>query len=62
MPITHEVLKDLQKRRGSGKAHGAWDTPEGSLIEDADKRLDDVIIAVDKLVEIFSSLNLNSRN
>jgi hypothetical protein len=55
---THGVLSDLQDRRGQGKAHGAWITPEGSLIEDADRRLDQVIQAVEKLCELFSKLKI----
>jgi len=57
LQATHGVFNDLQKRRGRGKAHGTWDTPEGSLIEDADKRLDDVIVAVENLNELFSEGN-----
>ncbi len=58
IPIIHGVLNDLLKRRGKGKAHGTWDTPEGSLIEDANKRLQDVILAIEKLIEVFGALEI----
>jgi hypothetical protein len=53
---THGVLSDLQQRRGMGKAHGAWKTPDGSLVEDADRRLSNVIRAVRKLTEVLQPL------
>lgn len=56
IPVVHGVLNDLQIRRGKGKAHGTWDTPEGSLIEDADRRLQDVICAIDELTLVVESL------
>jgi len=58
---THGVLYDLNKRRGQGKAHGTWNTPEGSLIEDSEKRLVEVISAVKKLAEIFGSLSFDDK-
>lgn len=58
IPTIHGVLNELQTRRGKGKAHGTWDTPEGSLIEDADKRLQDVILAIEKLIEILRALKI----
>lgn len=58
IPIIHGVLNELQKKRGKGKAHGTWDTPEGSLIEDANKRLQDVIFAVEKLIEVLGALEI----
>lgn len=58
LPETHGVLSDLQDRRGQGKAHGSWNTPEGSLIEDADRRFDQVIMAVEKICELFSELKI----
>lgn len=53
---THGVLNDLQQRRGMGKAHGAWKTPSGSLVEDADERLTHVTQAVERLIEILAPL------
>jgi len=53
---THGVLNDLQQRRGMGKAHGSWKTPDGSLVEDADRRLSNVIRAVRMLTEILQPL------
>lgn len=58
IPIIHGVLNDLQIRRGKGKAHGSWNAPEGSLIEDANKRLQDVILAIEKMVEVFGALKI----
>lgn len=59
LQTTYEVLKDLQKTRGEGKAHGTWKRPEGSLIEDAKQRLEQVIRAIESLVEIFQKLLSN---
>lgn len=56
IPTIHGVLNELQTRRGKGKAHGTWDTPEGSLIEDANKRLQDVILAIEQLIETLGAL------
>ena len=56
IPTTHGVLNELQKRRGKGKAHGSWDTPEGSLIEDSNKRLQDVIHAIEELIQVLGSI------
>lgn len=58
IPTTHGVLSDLQLRRGKGKAHGTWDTPEGSLIEDGTKRLQDVIHSIIQLKHIVESIEL----
>jgi hypothetical protein len=60
--IIHGTLNELQTRRGKGKAHGSWDTPEGSLIEDANKRLQDVILAIGKLIEILGALEIPAQN
>lgn len=54
IPTIHGVLNELQIKRGKGKAHGAWDTPDGSLIEDARKKLKDVILAINELKEIIN--------
>jgi len=58
IPIIHGVLNELQKRRGKGKVHGIWDIPDGSLIEDANKRLQDVILAIEKLIEVLEALEI----
>lgn len=58
IPAIHGVLNDLQKRRGKGKAHGSWDTPEGSLIEDSYRRLQDVILAIENLIQVFESIEI----
>ena len=50
------VLHDLRMKRNKGKAHGVWDTPEGSLIEDASKRLHDTIVAIIELKKVLESL------
>lgn len=55
---THGVLNSLQQARCQGKAHGAWKIPDGSLIEDADQRLDQAICAVKRIYEIFSKIEL----
>ena len=55
---TWSVLSDLNKKRGQGKAHGYWSTPNGSFIKDAEKRLDDVIKAIERLIKIFSDIQL----
>ena len=54
---THEILNNLQKARGQGKAHGAWKSPDGSLIEDGKVRLEKVINAVEQLNVVFNKLN-----
>ncbi len=54
--IIYGVLNDLQIRRGKGKAHGTWDTPDGSLIDDATKRLNEVIRAIKELKKVMESL------
>ena len=56
--IIHSVLNELQIKRGQGKAHGSWATPDGSLIVDANKRLQDVMLAIEELIEIFGSLKI----
>lgn len=61
IPIIHGVLNELQVRRGKGKAHGTWETPRGSLIEDANKRLLDVIVAINKLIQVFDELEIPSQ-
>ncbi len=58
IPIIYNVLNDLQIKRGKGKAHGSWKVPEGSLIEDADKRLQDVIKAIKELNKVIKTLEL----
>lgn len=58
IPNIHGVLNDLQLKRGKGKAHGTWDTPEGSLIEDATKRLQDVILSINELKQVIQSIEL----
>ncbi len=58
IPQIHSVLNDLQIKRAKGKAHGSWETPNGSLIENSEKLLKDVIAAVQKLRIIFESLNM----
>ena len=58
IPKTHGVLNDLQSKRGKGKAHGTWDTPGGSLVEDGTKRLHDVINSINLLKQIFDSIEL----
>lgn len=58
IPIIHGVLNDLQLCRGKGKAHGTWATPEGSLIEDANNRLQDVIRSINKLKQVVESIEL----
>ncbi|MCE5184843.1 MAG: hypothetical protein LLF76_01810 [Planctomycetaceae bacterium] len=60
IPTTHGVLWDLQKRRSEGKAHGSWNTPKGSLINDSNERLLDVINAVERLTEVFSSIRMQT--
>ena len=47
------MFSDLRKLRGRGKAHGNWRCPQGSLVEDATKRLDTVIEAINSLVKTF---------
>jgi hypothetical protein len=61
LQVTYGVLQDLQQRRGSGKAHGAWKTPDGSLVDDADKRLGDVIQAIRRLSEILGPMTASSK-
>jgi hypothetical protein len=56
IPCVHGVLNDLQIKRGKGKAHGAWRTPDGSLIDDATKRLKDVIQAINELRKVLELL------
>lgn len=58
VPIIHGVLNELQLKRGKGKAHGTWDTPEGSLIEDGAKRLQDVINSINQLKLVIESIEL----
>jgi len=58
IPTIHGVLNDLQLRRGKGKAHGTWATPEGSLIDDANNRLQDVIRSINVLKQVFEAIEL----
>ncbi len=58
IPIIHGVLNDLQLSRGKGKAHGTWTTPEGSLIEDANNRLQDVIHSINELKQVLETIEL----
>jgi len=58
IPNIYGVLNELRIKRGKGKVHGTWDTPEGSLIEDAKKRLQDVILAISELTKIVVTLEL----
>jgi hypothetical protein len=39
----------LQIARGQGKAHGAWKTPTGSLIDDSKSRIVSVVGAIKEL-------------
>ncbi len=59
LPNTHAILNDLQEKRGQGKAHGAWITPEGSLVEDAKVKLKNVTASISKLADIFSRLKMS---
>lgn len=54
----HKTLDDLQKMRSSGKPHKLidWKTPDGSIIEDSEKIIDDVTEAILSLADIFESL------
>lgn len=56
IPCIHGVLNELQIKRGKGKAHGTWETPDGSLIDDATKRLKDVIQAINELKKVVELL------
>ena len=56
---THTVLNELQQRRSQGKAHGAWKTPNGSLITDSKDRLIKTTKAITKLCEFFETLKIN---
>jgi hypothetical protein len=56
------VLNDLQQKRGKGKAHGAWQKPEGSLVDDAIETLDRVTEAIIHLAEFFNSFEKNRAN
>lgn len=53
---THAILNDLQEKRSQGKAHGAWNTPRGSLIQDSKDRTANVVLAIRKLCEFFKTL------
>lgn len=53
IPTIHGVLNELQEKRGKGKAHGTWATPKGSLIKDANKRLQDVAVAIQQLTGVL---------
>ncbi|CBW27588.1 hypothetical protein BMS_2812 [Halobacteriovorax marinus SJ] len=53
----HTELNTLQRLRGRGKAHGNWQVPDGSLIEDAENRLIRVINALTKLKEHLEKIN-----
>jgi hypothetical protein len=55
---THGVLRHLQERRGKGKAHGTWATPNGSLVEDARDTLQGVTLAMEKLAEFFANVQM----
>lgn len=57
IPVIHGVLSDLQNCRSQGKAHGAWKTPEGSLIKDANNRLLDVVLAINELYGVFKNIS-----
>ncbi|MDU9047583.1 MAG: hypothetical protein Q3M30_01950 [Candidatus Electrothrix sp. Rat3] len=59
VPAIHGVLNDLQIKRGKGKAHGAWQTPEGSLIDDATERIKNVTQAINDLQKVLESLHKN---
>lgn len=59
IPIIYDVLNDLQIKRGQGKTHGGWKSPEDSLIEDAEKRLQDVTRAIEELIKVFKNLDLS---
>jgi hypothetical protein len=61
IPTIHSVLNELQKRRGKGKAHGSWDTPGGSLIGDSNRRLQDVIDAIEELITVLESIETLTR-
>jgi hypothetical protein len=58
IPIIHGVLNDLQIKRGKGKAHGTWATPEGSLIDDANNKLQDVIRSINELKQVVEAIEL----
>ncbi|MBF0379160.1 MAG: hypothetical protein HQK72_17020 [Desulfamplus sp.] len=56
---THFVLNELQQKRNQGKAHGAWKTPEGSLIADAKDRLVKTTTAIKKLSDFLETIKIN---
>lgn len=58
IPDIYGVLNDLQIRRGKGKAHGTWDTPQGSLVKDANARLQAIIQSIEKMIEVFEALKI----
>jgi len=62
IPVIHGVLNGLQIKRGRGKAHGTWDTPEGSLIEDGAKTLDDVTMAIEELTNVLEEIEMPDEN
>ncbi len=55
---THKILNDIQGKRSGGKAHGDWNIPEGSLIEDAQNRLEKVTKAIKILTAFFKDLEM----
>ena len=61
IPVVHEVLNDLQIKRGKGKAHGSWIAPGGSLIQDAEQTLSNVIEAINKLAQVIEKILKNSK-
>ena len=54
----HAELNELQQKRSQGKAHGAWKTPNGSLITDSKDRLTRATKAIMKLCKFFETLKL----
>lgn len=53
--VIHSVLNELQKARSAGKAHGAWQTPDGSLINDSKERVAKVTNSLNELVKFIKT-------
>ena len=59
--VVHRPMKELQRARGSGKVHGGWKTPQGSLVEDANRRLEEITRAFKMLKSVLQDIKFEEQ-
>ena len=57
----HRPMKKLQQARGSGKPHGRWKIPEGSFVDDANRRLEEITTAFKMLKGVLQDIKFEEQ-